>query len=328
MRYLSYAGLILGLILFTILIAWQGVSEIIHLFYDSGLSLLLLPIVWLPSLLVAVISWRLLFLNSQAPSFPLALKALWIGRAINTLLPVATIGGEIIKARLLTLWGTGGIAATASVLVDKTVQALAVAVWAFIGTLLLIYLAVDDELAIAAMSGVFVLLAGIVGFILVQKAGMAGFMTRMMGKFVASDGWADITNNAEEVDQIVAELYRRGVLLIKSIFWRTLGLALQTTEVWFACYLLGQPITVVEALMLKSLTSTLSDIAFFIPNAYGVQEGSYIVLGALLGLTPDFSLAVSLATRIRELLVDLPGLLVWQHIEARLLLGNGYKKAS
>ncbi|MDX1518557.1 MAG: lysylphosphatidylglycerol synthase domain-containing protein [Gammaproteobacteria bacterium] len=324
MRYLSYVGLILGLIIFTILIAWQGVGEIAHLFMDTGWTLLWLPLVWLPSLLVAVISWRLLFLDEQAPSFPLALKALWIGRAINTLLPVATIGGEIIKARLLTLWGTSGTAATASVLVDKTVQALAVAAWAFIGTLLLIYLAVDDELAIAAMSGVFVLLAAIIGFILVQKAGVAGFMTRMMGKFVASDGWAEITSNAEEVDQIVIKLYRRGMLLMRSIFWRTLGLVLQTTEVWFACYILGQPIGIIEALMLKSLTSTLSDIAFFIPNAYGIQEGSYVVLGALLGLTPDFSLAVSLATRIRELLIDLPGLLAWQHIEARLLLGNGY----
>jgi len=327
MRYLSYVGLILGLIIFTVLIAWQGVTEIIHLFYESGWTLLMLPVVWLPSLLVAVISWRLLFLDPQVPSFPLALKALWIGRAINTLLPVATIGGEIIKARLLTLWGTSGVAASASVLVDKTVQALAVAVWAFIGALLLIYLAVDDELAIAAMSGIFVLLAGIIGFILVQKAGMAGFLTHMMGKFVASDGWAEIHNNAKEVDQIVLQLYRKGRLLIRSIFWRTLGLALQTTEVWFACYLLGQPVTIIEALMLKSLTSTLSDIAFFIPNAYGVQEGSYIVLGTLLGFTPDFSLAVSLATRIRELLVDLPGLLAWQHIEAKLLLDNRVKSS-
>ncbi|MCG8380026.1 MAG: lysylphosphatidylglycerol synthase domain-containing protein [Proteobacteria bacterium] len=325
MRYLSYFGLFIGLVLFTVLIVWQGITDIALIILESGWMLLILPIVWLPNMLAAVVSWRLLFLKTHAPSFLQALKAIWIGRAINTLLPVASLGGEVIKARLLTLWGTSGTDATASVLVDKTVQALAVAVWAFIGTLLLVYLAFDDELAFAAMGGVFVLLACITGFIMVQKAGLAGFLTRMLGKFVASEGWTDITNNAGEVDAIVLQLYRRGKVLMQSIFWRTLCLALQTTEVWFACYLLGQPITVIEALMLKSLTSTLSDIAFFIPNAYGIQEGGFIVLGSLLGFTPDFSLAVSLATRIRELLVDVPGLLAWQHIEARLLLGNGLK---
>jgi hypothetical protein len=66
----------------------------------------------------------------------------------------------------------------------------------------------------------------------------------------------------------------------------------------------------------------LSDIVFIIPNAYGIQEGAYIVLGTLLGFSPDFSLAVSLATRIRELLVDVPGLLAWQFIEGKLWLQN------
>ncbi len=320
MRYLSYIGLFVGLLIFIGLIAWQGVREIAHLFLDTGWTLLILPVVWLPCLIAAVISWRLLFINDTTPPFSHALKAIWIGRAINTLLPVATIGGEIIKARLLTLWGSSGVAATASVFVDKTVQALAVAAWAFIGALLLISLAIDDELAIAALAGALTLVAAIFGFIFVQRAGIAGFMTRFMGKFVASDSWAEITTNAEAVDRVVLQLYTRARILFWSILWRTFGLVLQTTEVWFACYLLGQPITVVEALMLKSLTSTLSDIAFFIPNAYGIQEGSYVVLGALLGLTPDFSLAVSLATRLRELIVDLPGLLVWQKIEAGQLI--------
>ncbi len=70
-----------------------------------------------------------------------------------------------------------------------------------------------------------------------------------------------------------------------------------------------------EAMFLKSMTSTLSDVAFVIPNAYGIQEGAFVVLGAMLGLPPDLMLAVSLSIRIRELLVDIPGLVIWQHAE-------------
>jgi len=130
----------------------------------------------------------MLFPKQHTPEFWAILKALWIGRAINTLLPVASIGGEIAKARLITLWGTSGIDSSASVLVDKTVQAMAVAVWAFAGTLLLIHLALDNELAIAAMLGITVLAGGLLGFILVQHAGMVGFMASAVGKFVNSGG--------------------------------------------------------------------------------------------------------------------------------------------
>ena len=99
--------------------------------------------------------------------------------------------------------------------------------------------------------------------------------------------------------------------------WRTFGLILQTSEVWLACYLLGHPIGLIEAIMLKSLTSIITDLAFIIPNGYGVQEGGYLVLGVLVGLTAEFALALSLATRVRELIIDIPGLLYWQHIEVK-----------
>jgi putative membrane protein len=322
MRILPYFGLVTGLIIFTLLIVWQGISDIINLLLSSGWYLLLLPVVWAPSLFAAVISWRLLFPKSRIPPFKHLFTALWIGRAINTLLPVATIGGEIAKARLVTIWGNRGIDASASVLVDKTVQALAIVPWGFIGAILLIHLAVDDELAKSILIAISLLGFGIAGFILVQRAGMFGYMAKFFNLFIRTEKWDGITNNAHEVDRIVRDLYRDKFRFALSVFWRTLNLILQSGEVWLACYLLGHPVSLIEALMLKSLTSIMSDIAFFIPNAYGIQEGGYIMLGVLIGLTPDFSLAVSLATRIRELIIDLPGVLVWQHIEGKLLLNK------
>jgi putative membrane protein len=324
-RVISYIGLIVGLLLLTFLIIWQGIDEIFVLLVDSGFTLLLLPIVWLPSLVAAVISWYLLFPINRIPIFKDLFISLWIGRAINTLLPVATIGGEIAKARLLMLWKYNGIDASASVMVDKTVQALALVPWAIIGTAFLVYLAIDNELAMLIMLGTFLLGIGIVGFILIQRAGMFGFVTRIIGKFNTSDGWGKITTNAHSVDDVVKEIYGNHGRFFMSILWRTIGLILQTSEVWLACYLLGHPISLVEAIMLKSLTSIITDIAFVIPNGYGIQEGGYIMLGALIGLTPEFSLAISLATRIRELVVDLPGLICWHHIEAKYLLNKPTK---
>lgn len=319
-RIASYLGLLIGLLVLIWLLVWQGIGEIFELLSHSGFSLLLLPIVWFPSLIAAVISWHYLFPIKRIPPFKELFLSLWMGRAINTLLPVASIGGEIAKARLLILWKHPGIDASASVLVDKTVQALALVPWAIIGTSLLVYLAIDNELAKLIMLGTFLLGLGIAGFVIIQRAGMFGFIARIIGKFHTSDGWGRITNNAHDVDALVKEIYSDRKRFLVSILWRTIGLILQTSEVWLACYLLGHPISIIEALMLKSLTSIITDIAFVIPNGYGVQEGGYVMLGALIGLSPEFSLAISLATRIRELIVDLPGLLYWQHVEAKFLL--------
>ena len=320
MHLLPYIGLALGLVVFSLLLVWQGVTEIIQLLTSSGWAMLLMPIVWLPSLLPTTEAWRKLFKVSNKPQFMPALAAIWMGRAVNNLLPVATIGGEVVKARLIMLSGYSGTDASASVLVDKTVQVLAVIVWGLIGVGLLLYMSIDNDLALISLLGLILLTIAVIGFLLVQKAGLFNILARLGAKLLKSDAWEGLTSNALEVDDIVRTIYQQRTQFFISVLLKSLGLILQTTEVWFACYLLGHPITLVEALMLKSLTSALSDIAFIIPNAYGIQEGAYIVLGTLLGFSPDFSLAVSLATRIRELLVDIPGLLAWQFIESKFWL--------
>ena len=93
--------------------------------------------------------------------------------------------------------------------------------------------------------------------------------------------------------------------------------------------MIGSPITIFEAIMIRSLAGAIRGAAFFIPNGLGVQEGAYIVFGAVIGLPPDFSLSLSLAVRAREILSSIPGLIVWQGIEGqslRRLLGNFGKR--
>ena len=107
MKYLPSISLIAGLVLLTFLIMWQGLEQIFHLLFSSGWSLLLLPLVWLPNVFPITESWRLLFEPSRKPPMLLSLFAMWLGRSVNNLLPVATIGGEVVKARILVVHGIG-----------------------------------------------------------------------------------------------------------------------------------------------------------------------------------------------------------------------------
>jgi hypothetical protein len=56
-----------------------------------------------------------------------------------------------------------------------------------------------------------------------------------------------------------------------------------------------------------------------VPAALGIQEGAYVVLGGLFGISPEVALALSLLKRARSLLLGVPPLLMWQLAEGRLL---------
>ena len=69
MKIASYIGLVTGLAIMTGLITWQGVQEIFHLLLASGWSLLLVPLIWTPTVLMNARCWQLLFEPDHAPGF-------------------------------------------------------------------------------------------------------------------------------------------------------------------------------------------------------------------------------------------------------------------
>jgi hypothetical protein len=67
--------------------------------------------------------------------------------------------------------------------------------------------------------------------------------------------------------------------------------------------------------VIESLLYAIRTAAFAIPNAVGIQEGAYVLIGGAFGLTPDLALAVSLMKRARDLVIGLPALGIWQVVE-------------
>jgi len=68
-------------------------------------------------------------------------------------------------------------------------------------------------------------------------------------------------------------------------------------------------------LVIESLLYALRSVAFAVPNAVGVQEAGYLLLGAGFGLAPDIALALSLLKRGRDFAIGLPVLGIYQLIE-------------
>ncbi|NKB57380.1 MAG: TIGR00374 family protein [Alphaproteobacteria bacterium] len=309
-------GLLIGLAIVILLVGWQGVTTMADRLAGAGWAILLVALFIPPDLILRAASFQLLFLRGRAPRFADTALAMWIGSSVNFLLPVATVGGEFVKARILTLRSVTGVDAAASVVLDKTVQALSILIWAIIGTVILAVVTPSDEpMVLAAVTGAGLLALGIGGFVVVQYAGAFGLFARPAARVSRSDTWQSLVESAADLDQAIRALYRQPIAVTVSTILRVAKRAVMAGEVWLVAWLLDHPIGWEEAIMLNSLALALRSAAFAVPGGLGVQEGGYIMLGALIGLPPDVMLAISLATRLGELIEGLPGLVAWQVTE-------------
>jgi len=312
MKTLAYFGIVVGLSLIAGLILWQDASSISMVLLEINVGIFCLLPVYAIYLAMGVISWRLLFAPGREPSFGLSLNAIWIGSAVNTLLPVASLGGEAVKARLLTLHGVDVLEAGSSVVGDTTVQALSLALWGLIGAILLAALSFDSDMIWAASLAAGLFCVGVFVFAMLQRHGMFAHL----GKRFAS---LKFGVNLIKFDQHVREIYDRPGRVTLSTLVRLASRIFLTLEIWIAAWLIGHPISLLEAIMVRSLTGAVRGAAFFIPNGLGVQEGAFMVFGSLIGIPPGYSLSLSLVVRVREILASVPALIVWQAIEGRSL---------
>ena len=319
MRKLTITALILGLGAVIALVAWQGFGTVAVAFADLGWGILLMVPFYAVFLLVGAASWRMVFVSGQAPNFGPALLGLWIGTSVNVLLPVATIGGEFAKARVLTRYGMGGIDAGGSVVVDTTVQALSLVLWGLIGIGVLMAISIGTALYVSLLAAVLLFGLAVAVLIGLQRAGMFAFLARVSSRLFPTLSIDGVSQMATNLDANIRSLYARPWRVAGATGLRLLARIAMVGEVWIAAALMGQGITVWDAVMLKSLSMALRGAAFFVPAGLGVQEGAFIVVGTLAGLPPDLTLALSLATRAREVLTSIPALLVWRRIEGATL---------
>ena len=66
-------------------------------------------------ILLDSLSWQALLNGPDRPGLGAVARARWIRQSVNQLLPVFSIGGEVVGARVLAAGGLSGAAAGASV---------------------------------------------------------------------------------------------------------------------------------------------------------------------------------------------------------------------
>ncbi|UCG13492.1 MAG: flippase-like domain-containing protein [Deltaproteobacteria bacterium] len=317
MRKSAYLLLLAGLALFTVLIGYHGLNDVIGALAVAGWGLVWVSLFHVLPLAVESVAWGKLW-HSDRPSLLVLLWACWIGEAVNGLLPVAQVGGDLIRARLLVHRNISGAMAGASVVVEVTISVFTLIIFSLLGVWLLLDVGGQD-VVLAVLIGLGILGSLMTAFYLAQRRGLFARIARALVRLAGDRDWDVLVGGAAALDQAILGIYQDRHALFSSSVWRLVSWLVGTGEVWLAMYFLGAPVSLTHALLLESLGQAIRAAAFLIPGALGVQEGGYLVLGSLLGISPQVALALSLTKRVRYLLLGLPALVAWQIAEGRRL---------
>jgi len=311
-------SLMIGIAGFVALLVWQGIGDITHTLAAAGWGLLLVTVFHVIPMLSSSACWRGLLPDLHRPPLIHLLIARWIGESVNSMLPVAQIGGEIAKARWMMRRGKHqhaipGTVAGSSVVVEVTLSLLTQIIFTLFGLgTLLFYLELNDALLLEIGIGMLVMVGLLAAFYASQRRSLFERAAQLLEKIAGGKVWLTFTGSAAAMDQAIVEIYRHKKAVIASSAWRLLSWFLGIGEVWLLMYFLGHPVSLLEALLLESLGQAIRAAGFLIPASLGIQEGGFLLLGALLGIPTHTALALSLGKRVREILLGIPGLIVWQ----------------
>jgi len=310
-----------GLIAAITLVVRSGLSDIVKLLDIAGWGLLWLVPLHLVSLACFAVAWQCLLTRSERPSLLYLIWGAIVRESVSGLLPVARVGGEVAGVRLLVRRSVSTATAAASVAVELTLTMTAQVMFAATAlALLATYSSVGPTVRIVAVA-LLISVVVIGAFVAtLRRWGRVAFAAaqRVINALVGSDS-KDSKDSVESGNFHTAlhRMYGDPRALAGCAAWQLMGLLAGAPEMWVTLRLLGQPASVRGAIILEGLATAVQSAMFIVPAGLGTQEGAFVIFGALVGLSPQAALALSLARRSRQLLLGVPALCSWYWAEWR-----------
>jgi putative membrane protein len=307
-----YIGALVGIALLVLLAVRIDLAAMVHVLTLAGWPLLwLLPyraFYFLPY----AIGWAILLRGVEGASNAGLGYLFWVvtvREGIDRLLPVASVGGGVVGVRLLRWRGLPAAQVGASIIVEILLTLFALYLFFVVGVLLLFHGADSVREHSRLLLALVVTLPVPLGTAWLLLYG-SRFLLGLVGVDSLSEGVASL-------DRAIRASLRRHRALLATGFLQFAGLLSGSFEIWFVLRLFGHPVDWRAAIVVESLTQAVRHIAFVIPAGLGVQEAALVVFGRTFGIDAELALAVSMAKRVREVLLGVVSLLSWQWMEGR-----------
>lgn len=317
-RYAALPTLLAGLAVATALVVHFGAPAVLAALRAAGWAGLA-AISAVHAVLIALmgLAWAVLGGRDASVSPLVFAWGRFVRDAGSEMLPLSQFGGILLGARAVIRSGAGGVVTAATTIIDVTLELCAQIAYTAIGLSLLAWLSPGTGLLSPTLIGLATAVAVVSAFIAVQRR-PARILEHVMAR--VGQGWlAAVAVGTEAVEAKIRDIHRRPrrlslCLAIHLATWLGSG-----AEAWLGLRLMGVTLGLAQVLVIESLLYAIRSVAFVVPNAIGVQEAAYVVLGASFGLAPDMALGLSLLKRGRDLLLGLPTLVAWQWLEGKRL---------
>jgi uncharacterized protein (TIRG00374 family) len=301
-RHLRSFFFFLGLALFVYLIYRLKPSVLWQYLQTVGFGFVWILLVSLLWYLAYAWAWDIFLKNlSRRVRFGEVFKIKVAGEAINSLTPLSWGGGD--PARVLLLKEHLPVAeGTASVVVDRTLNNLALALFMLIGVLAAFLkftlpptLKIGLPLALALIVGVSVFLY------YRSREGLLEFFLDLVKKLRIKKHFSEKTvAHAREVDRHISHFYkmnRKGFLLAFALHF--FGRLCSVFEISLAAHYLSHPLSFLDSYLLASMAVLVNMVFVFVPGTLGVMEGAFAGVFALFHLDPAIGTSIQIVRRAR-----------------------------
>lgn len=316
MKRAAYLLGLAGLAAAIALIAHAGWQLVLAALAAAGPALLWLVPLRLVPIGLDAIAWRALLAprdDHGGARWPVLLCVAVVREAVNRLLPVAGVGGELVGIRILVRRGVEAAAAAASVITEVVLTTLSLVLFAAFG--LALFLASsggDSSLHSIALGVALALPLPVACLWLIGEGRLVRWLKRFASVITGSAGEAPgWLQSIPALEAELSALVRRRRRLAFAALFQLAGIASGAAESWLALRLLGHPIGVQTALIIESVTLFARNLAFAVPAGLGAQEAGIVLICSAVGLGQDAALGLALAKRMREVLLGLPALAGW-----------------
>ena len=304
----------LSVALATALAVQAGLAAVLDALSDVGL----LGLVWVCVLQLVSLALcaAALWLVSDGLSFGSCLAARWIRDGASNLIAIVPGIGEIAGARAMALFGAGAAIAAASTVVDVAIEALSQALYTLLG-LVPLFLVVEHDEATHWLGAIAVATVPIVAVYLVTRhQGALGAMERIIVRVARAFNLSEVAADLN-IARNVHALYGRHRRIALAVVVHLAAWGMGAVQVWAAAKAMDRPLSPEAALALESLVYAARGALFIVPWGAGVQEGGFVLVGAVLGLDAAGAIALSLVLRARDALLGTPAVLLWYAAEGR-----------
>lgn len=292
----------IGLFLLKVVFDHLQTEKLLEAFHHLGAKVIfvwMIPLLWLSA---QTLAWHLTVEETgNHLSFARLFLIKIMGDAVNPMTPLGFIGGDPIRFSLLKKKMPGALSA-ASVVLDRTVQSLAIVVMLTL-TLLVAPFRLNLPLS---WKIAFPLMTAFMAFILWfsihhQRKGIFVRFSHIAQKFGGSPQKIEsLKEELHHIDQQLVQFYHHSPLrFLAVLFCHIIGRFGLVLEIYIIALLVGTPLAFDGALFMAMLAVLLNIFFAFVPGGMGILEGGYAALGTLLKIGSTAGVAIQLVRRLR-----------------------------